>query len=92
MVKPENVVSVRSRRFSGYKEYTIKCEDCGSEFTRQVLNNRSNPYCAKCKKAREKIRAYEYQKQRMQKAFLEGYNAGFKDAVKAYQEKGELNE
>ncbi len=90
MVKPENVIYVRSRRFSGYGDYCIKCEDCGNEFHRAILNDRTSPYCTSCYKARTKQRNYNYQKEKLKAAYDAGYNAGFEDAVKAYKERDEL--
>lgn len=40
-----------------YREYEYECIRCGAHFFRHTCNDRINPYCAKCCRENERIKA-----------------------------------
>lgn len=43
-----------------FTTYYFECIDCGKEFTRHRYDNRTSPYCGKCQRKYDRIKARKY--------------------------------
>ena len=54
-----------------YREYEYECIRCGAHFFRHTCNDRINPYCGKCCRENERIKAKVKKEQKKQEIIID---------------------
>ena len=54
-----------------FREYEYECIRCGAHFFRHTCNDRINPYCAKCCRENERIKARVRAEQKKQEIIID---------------------
>lgn len=54
-----------------FREYEYECIRCGEHFFRHTCNDRINPYCSKCRKENDHIKAKARAERKKQKVILD---------------------